>query len=153
MRKVEVAHLLYQRQIHRRYACNLVKLLGRYALPSTHRFEHHSSLQGQIRTQQGQWISSATFCCFPGVLTTLADVGFAIRPLRPFQQCHTTRRTYHLAQLAASMKSGRTKLNKLLHGTTCILSLQAINSMLPIHFVTLPGYSPTSGSPHANEQG
>ena len=70
---------------------------------------------------------------FPGVLTTLADVAFAIRLLRPFQQCHTTRRTYRLAQLAASMKSRRTKLNTLLHGTMCILSLQAINSMLPIH--------------------
>ena len=133
MRNVEVAHLLYQRQIHRRYARNLVKLLGRYALPSTHRFEHHSPLRGQIRTQRCQWISSATVFCFPGVPTTLADVDFAIKPLRPFQQCHTTRRTYHLAQLAASMKSRRTKLNTLLHSTTCILSLQAINSTLPIH--------------------
>ena len=68
-----------------------------------------------------------------GVLTTLADVGFASRPLRHFQQRHTTRRTYHLAQLAASMKSRRTELNTLLHGTTCILSSQAINSTFPIH--------------------
>ena len=71
---------------------------------------------------------------FPGVLTTLADIWFAIRPLRPFQQRHTTRRTYRLAQLAASTKSRRTKLNTLLHGTTCVLSSQAINSTLPIHF-------------------
>ena len=68
------------------------------------------------------------------MLTTFADVGSAIRPLRPFQQRHTTRRTYHLAQLAASTKSRRTKLNTLLHGTTCILSSQAVNSTLPIHF-------------------
>ena len=133
MRKVKVAHLLYQCQIHRRYAHNLVKLLGRYALPSTRRFEYHSPLPGQIRTQQCQWISSATVFCFPGVLTTLADMGFATRLLRPFQQCHTTRRTYNHTQLAASMESRKTKLNTLLHGTTCILSLQAINSTLPIH--------------------
>ena len=89
MRKVEVTHLLDQCQIHRRYARNLLKLLGRYALPSTRRFEHHSPFQGQIRMQQCQWISSATMFHFPGVLTTLADVGFAIRLLRPFQQCTT----------------------------------------------------------------
>ena len=134
MRKVEVAHLLYQRQIHRRYARNLVKLLGRYALPSTRRFEHHSPLRGQIRTQRCQQISSATVFHFPGVLTTLADVGFAIRPLRPFQQHHTTRKTYHLTQLAASTKSRRTKLNTLVHHTPCILSSQAVNSMLSIYF-------------------
>ena len=84
--------------------------------------------------QQCQRISSATIFRFPGVLTTLADVGFVIRPLRPFQQCHTTRRTYHLAQLAASTKSRRIELSTLLHRTTCILSLQAVNSTLPIHF-------------------
>ena len=134
MRKVEVAHLLYQPQMHRRYVRNLVKLLGRYALPSTRRFEHHSPLRGQIWMQQCQRISSATVFRFPGVLTTLADVGFAIRPLRPFQQRHTTRRTYHLAQLAASAKSRRTKLNTLLNYTPCILSSQAVNSTLPIHF-------------------
>ena len=83
--------------------------------------------------QRCQWISNATVFHFPGVLTTLADMGFAIRPLRPFQQRHTTRRTYHLTQLAASTKSRRIKLNTLFHGTTCILSLQAINSTLPIH--------------------
>ena len=133
MRKVEVAHLLYQRQIHRRYSRDLVKLLGRYALPSASRFEHHSPFRRQIRMQRCQRISNTTVFRFPGVLTTLADMGFAIRPLRPFQQRHTTRRTYHLTQLAASTKSRRTKLNTLLHGTTCILSSQAINSTLPIH--------------------
>ena len=71
---------------------------------------------------------------FPGVLTTLASVGHAIRPIRPFQQCHTTRRTYHLAQLTASTKSRRTELNTLLHHAKCILSSQAVNSTLPIHF-------------------
>ena len=133
MGKVEVAHLLYQRQIHRRYSRDLVKLLGRYALPSTHRFEHHSPLRGRIQMQRCQRISNATVFHFPGVLTTLADMRFAIRPLRPFKQRHTTRRTYHLTQLAASTKSRRTKLDTLLHSTTCILSSRAINSTFPIY--------------------
>ena len=83
--------------------------------------------------QQCQQISSATVFRFSGMLTTLADVGFAIRPLRPFQQCNTTRKIYHLTQLAASTKCRRTKLTTLLHHTTCILSLQAVNSTLPIY--------------------
>ena len=142
MHKVEVTHLLDQCQIHRRYTRNLLKLLGRYALPSTCRFEHHSPLRGQIQMQQCQQISNATVFPFPGVLTTLADMWFAIRPLRPFQQRHTTRRTYHLTQLAASTKSRRTKLNTLLHHTPCILSLQAVNSTLPIHFCDPTGILP-----------
>ena len=47
---------------------------------------------------------------------------------------HTTRRTYHLTQLAASTKSRRTKLNTLLHHKPRILGLQAVNSTLPTHF-------------------
>ena len=75
--------------------------------------------------------------------TTLEDVVFAITLLRLFQQCFTTGSTYYITQLAASMRSRRTKLNTLIHHTPCILSLQAVNSTLPIHFC-----DPTRIFPH-----
>ena len=153
MSKVEVTDLLYQRQIHRRYCRDLCKLGSRYALPIAHRLKHHCTLVREIRPQKCQRICSVKGVGFPSVATVLASMAVVSRLVSPFQLRHTATRTYHITKNMSSTQSSGANRHTFCDTASRILFLQTIRSTLAVHLSTFPSYSPTTESPHTEEQG
>ena len=137
MSKIQVTDLLNQRQIHRRYGCDLCKLGSRYTLPIT-------PIQTPLHLSQIDTASEmpADSQCkryqIPKHGHSACKHGSCQQACQPFQLRHTATWTYHFTKNTSSTQSSGANRHTFLDTALCILFPQTIDGMLPIHLSYFP---------------